>query len=134
MLPATNPNYRPGYPAGSPVLPALPAKPTQQDKVDRASKDKKRWPDADVLAAGTDYSFFAKALMVSIGVEAGTSEYQAAFPDAGGVDLAKADGEVYEVRRFGESVSCTCEDYKYRRGPSGTKCKHGVALRLLALL
>ncbi len=47
---------------------------------------------------------------------------------AGGVDLVKEDGEVYEVRQGG---SCTCDDARYRKRDGG--CKHSVAAHAAGL-
>jgi hypothetical protein len=86
----------------------------------------KLWPDAVVTEVGTKYDFHTKWLRLTINGK----EYLVKFLAPLGLDLVKASGEVIEVR----GKWCSCYDFRTRRGPSGTACKHILGAWLAGLI
>jgi len=98
------------------------------------SKTTDQITDAEVLDVSTSYQFTTGQLLLVIGTERESTEYIVHPQGYFSIDLEKDNGEVYEVRKVGKMVSCTCKDYTFTRGPRGVKCKHGVSLILAGLL
>lgn len=90
--------------------------------------------DAEVLDVSTSYQFTTGQLMLVIGTERESTEYIVHPQGYFSIDLEKDNGDIYEVRKVGKMVSCTCKAYQFRYGPRGVKCKHGRALLLAGLL
>ena len=90
--------------------------------------------DAEVIDVGTSYHFSTGQLVLTIGTERDSKEYTVHPQGHFSIDLETDEGEIYEVRKVGKMVSCTCKAYQFRYGPRGVKCKHGIALLLSGLL
>lgn len=89
--------------------------------------------DAFVSDLTSDYDFVNDRIRVWIGTDEDTKPYDVHVLGHFAVDLTNDDGEVYEIRKFGDRLRCTCPDYVFRH-QSGSLCKHGVAVEKLGLL